>query len=336
MLEKSFDIGKRHVGNDGDLFVVAEAGSNFNQSLDTAKKLIDVAAAAGTDAVKFQLFSADVLYPDGGRVHEQFKALELNPAWVPILADHAADQGVEFMASAFDAPSIQTLNDVGVPAHKMASSETTNLRLIRKMAQTGKPLIISTGMCNLSDIVDAVSLAQVSGCSQIALMQCGSVYPLQPEDVHLRVLDTFRSIAACPVGFSDHTLGIAAALAAVGRGASIIEKHFTLDRNSVGPDHFYALEPAELSRLILNLREASMALGSSEKVMLSQERKVGRRLGLYAANKIEAGRVILRSDLVARRPALGIDARFIEVVAGSTSLKDVSKDQPMSWQMVGD
>ena len=335
MLQRAFNVGKRSISNNGDLLVIAEAGSNFNQDLDTSKRLIDVAAKAGADVVKFQLFSADVLYPGGGDTHAHFKAVELDPTWVPILARHATSQNIAFMASAFDAEAVQLLEDVDVPAHKVASSEVTNLKLIRQMSLTGKPLFISTGMCNLSDIHDAVFAAHALGSYQIALMQCGAVYPLPPQDANLRVMDVLESTFMCPVGYSDHTLGIGVSIAAVGRGASVIEKHFTLDREATGPDHFYALEPHELVRFISLLREAHAALGSPIKRVLPQERKYGRRYGLYAARDICAGSILTSDDLVAKRPAIGIDQRLIETVLGAKCLYDISEDEPILWAAIG-
>ena len=335
MRQSDFNISGRVIGDGEHLLIIAEAGSNFNQNLDTGKHLIDAAARAGADAVKFQLFSADELYPSGGEMHAAFKAAELDPAWVPILAEHADDRSLAFMASAFDTKSVQILNDVDVPAHKVASSEVTNLKLIRKMSQAGKPLIISTGMCDLSDVHDAVLVAEASGCSEIALMQCGAVYPLPPEDANLRVMDVLKATFSCPVGFSDHTLGMGISVAAVGRGASVIEKHFTLDRSSKGPDHFYALEPDELNLFVANLREARLSLGSPIKRMLPQERKAGRRYGLYAARDISAGTVLSRDDLAIQRPAAGVDRRFFEVVVGATCLHDVPKDAPINWSEIG-
>ena len=172
-------------------------------------------------------------------------------------------------------------------------------------------------------------------CSQVALMQCGAVYPLPPEDAHLRVMDVLQASFSCPVGFSDHTMGIGVSVAAVGRGASLIEKHFTLDRSSEGPDHFYALEPSELDRFVANLRDAHSALGAPIKKILPQERKTGRRYGLYAARDLSAGSVFSEDDLVVRRPAAGIDGRFVQVVVGATCLNDICKDAPINWDEVG-
>lgn len=334
LLDPIFDINGRTIGVGHSPFVIAEAGSNFNQDLDTGKRLIDAAAKSAADAVKFQLFRADALYPDGGDIHAAFKAVELDPDWVPVLARHAADQGLAFMASAFDLESLGVLEAVGVAAHKVASSETTNLKLVRAMAATGKPLFVSTGMCDLADVDEAVTAIEESGCARVVLLQCGAVYPLPPEDANLRVMDTLATAYGCPVGFSDHTLGVAVSTAAVGRGASAIEKHFTLDRSAEGPDHFYALEPDELDRFVSGIRDAHAALGGAVKRMLTQERSGGRRDGLYAARDIAAGTVLTARDVAVRRPAVGMRGRFLGVVLGSVCARDVAKDAPIDWDAV--
>ena len=335
-LALSFAVGDHCIGNWRRPFVIAEAGSNFNQNLDTGKRLIDAAALSGASAVKFQLFRADELYPDRGSAHAAFKAVELNPDWVPHLSEHAKVQDLVFMASAFDPKSLQVLENVSTLVHKVASSELTNLKLVRKMARTGKPLIMSTGMCDLGDVHNAIEVAGISGCSEIALMQCGAVYPLPLEDVHIRAIDLMRSTFACPVGFSDHTLGFVAAIAAVGCGASIVEKHFTLDKNAVGPDHYFALEPEELTRFVAHIREAYVALGLPVKKMLRQEQLEARRSGLYAARDIASGTILSREDIISRRPAIGVRDRFESVVLGTKCMTDIPKDAAITWDAMGD
>ena len=206
-LNKTFDVNKVTVGGSNEPYFIAEAGSNFDQDLNTGLHLIDIAADAGANAVKFQLFRADALYPDGGKIHAAFKAVELNPDWVPKLAEHAASQHLTFLASAFDPESIKVLESIGVPAHKIASSETTNLKLLDQFAETGKPLFLSTGMCDLIDVQDAVARCLARGNNQIALLQCGAMYPLPPEHAHLRAMDLFRNVFATPVFQNPLELG---------------------------------------------------------------------------------------------------------------------------------
>lgn len=330
MLEPAFDISGRRIGAEAPPFVIAEAGSNFDQSLEKAMRLIDAAADAAADAVKFQLFRAEALYPAGSEMHGVFKALELKPDWLSRLTQRAKSRGLIFLASAFDAQSLETLERLNVPAHKVASSEATNPRILGAMARTGKPLIVSTGMCDGADIADAVQICLAAGNRRVALLQCCSVYPLPINDANLRVMDMLATHYGGAVGYSDHTLGNTAAIAAVARGACIIEKHFTLDRTSNGPDHFYALEPAELKRFVADLRDAHAALGSAFKGLLPDERKYGRREGLYAARDIATGQILEAADIAVRPPALGARARFAAAAVGARTRRRIAKDEPIA------
>lgn len=334
-MKNNVSIAGRPVNDQHSPFVIAEAGSNFNQDFDTARRLIDVAAEAGAHAVKFQLFRADVLYPGGGELHKIFKSVELNPDWVPLLNEHAKSQGLHLLASAFDKASVDVLESINVAAHKIASSETTNLGFLHYVASKGRPIIISTGMCDMVDVEEAVNVSLGAGNSEIILLQCGAMYPLPPEMANLRVLKTLTDAFHCPVGFSDHTLNTSIAKVAVGMGANLFEKHFTLDRSAPGPDHFYALEPKELKLYIDGINEAYQALGSHIKEMLPQEKELGRREGLYAARDIEAGEILTAADISIRRPALGLRARYAPMVAGAVAKHRLKKDEPFTWNGIG-
>jgi sialic acid synthase SpsE len=332
MLERELKIGRRTIGAGTPPFIIAEAGSNHGQSLDTALRLVDAAARTGVDVVKFQLFQADALYPSGGEMHALFKSLELSRDWVPRLKAHAEEQGLLFMASAFDRGSVDVLEQAGVAAHKVASSEATHFALLAHIARAGKPMIVSTGMCDLVDVSEAVTVCEEMGNRSLVLLQCGTVYPLPPDQVHLRAMDLMHETFGCPVGFSDHTLGIHASVAAVARGAAVIEKHFTLDRQSPGPDHFYALEPAELEALVRACRETYSALGSRTKELLPEEKRLGRREGLYAARDLPRGTRLAASDIASKRPATGIRARHRDKVVGATLKEDVRSGEALEWQ----
>lgn len=334
MLRKELTIDKTPVGGDAAPYVIAEAGSNFNQDLDTARRLIDVAAEAGANAVKFQLFCADRLYPNGGELYDIFKSVELNSNWVPVLASYARERGLHFTASAFDIQSFEVLEGIGVPFHKVASSETTNLQFLHRVAASGKPVVISTGMCDMVDVEEAVNVCLGVGNDQVMLLQCGAMYPLPPELANLRVLASFAERFGCPVGFSDHTLGQATATTAVALGGAVFEKHFTLDRSAKGPDHFYALEPGELKAYVAAVHEAHQALGHPVKEMLPKERELGRREGLYAARTMKTGEVVTAADVVAKRPAIGLRARYAAAVVGAIVSKPVEKDQPLTWDVL--
>lgn len=334
MLLNEFTIAGCPVGGQSTPYIIAEVGSNFNQSLDTARRLIDVAADSGVNAVKFQLFCADILYPNGGELHDTFRSIELDPGWVPELDQHAREQGIAFMASAFDMGSVDVLEAVETPAHKIASSETANLPYLHYVASKGRPIIISTGMCDMVDVEEAVNVCLGAGNRQVVLLQCGAMYPLPPDLANLRVVVAFAERFRCPVGFSDHTLGHAAAVAAIGLGASVFEKHFTLDRASQGPDHFYALEPGELKTYVAALREGYQALGSPTKEMLPKERELGRREGLYAARDLAAGETLRVEDIAVHCPAIGLRARYGKTLIGARLMRKVGKDEPLDWDAI--
>lgn len=331
MLEKQIKIENTLVGSDFAPYVIAEVGSNFDKNLDKARKMIDVAKESGANAVKFQLFQAEVLYPNKDDLYDIFKSIELNAEWVPLLNEHARDQGLHFMASAFDMVSVDVLQAVNTPAHKVASSETTNLGFLHKLASTKKPIIISTGMCDMVDVEEAVNACLGAGNNQIVLMQCGAMYPLPNELVNLRVIQTLAQRFNCPIGFSDHTLDSLAAIAAVGLGATVFEKHFTLDKKSAGPDHFYAVEPAELKSYISDIHKAHEALGSGVKQLLPKERELGRREGIYLARNMAAGEIIRAEDVVIKRPALGLRSRYASMILGAKLKVSMEMNQPINW-----
>ena len=334
MLDKEFFIGNFLVGNYGEPFIIAEAGSNHNQSLDTARQLIEAAAKAGAGAVKFQLFIADKLYPREHKLYNIFKSIELNRDWIPKLVKHASECDVQFLASAFDTDSVDLLDQSGVGAFKIASSEAVNFSLLAHTVKKGRPIIISSGMCDMIDVIEAVNFCESQGASSIALLQCGAVYPLEPEQAHLRVMDSFRSVFTVPVGYSDHTLGLSTPVAAVSRGACIIEKHFTLDKASEGPDHFYALDPAELTEMIKMVKEAHAALGSHEKFMLHQEREFGRRKGLYTAFDLKKGDILDEKKIEIKQPAVGLRERHLDKIVGLKVVRNLSKGTPLNWDNI--
>jgi len=334
LLNNELKIAETTVGGNASPYIIAEVGSNFDKNFDKAKKLIDVAREAGANAVKFQLFRADVLYPNRDGLYDIFKSIELDAEWVPLLNKHAKDQGLHFIASAFDMDSVKVLELINTPAHKVASSETTNLGFVHKLASTGKPVIISTGMCDMVDVEEAINACLGAGNDQIILLQCGAMYPLPNDLVNLRVIQSLAQRFNCPVGFSDHTLGQVAAIAAVGLGAKVFEKHYTLDKNGVGPDHFYAMEPAELKSYVSAIHEAHEALGSGEKQMLPKEKELGRREGLYLMRDMNKGETITAADIISRRPASGLRARYVSAVIGAKLIQSVEKDQALNWDVL--
>jgi len=255
-------------------FIIAEAGSNHNQDFDMAIKLIDVAAEAKADAVKFQIYSADTLYPKralkfpslrGENVYNLLKSTEFPRERLPELSEYAAKKGIMFLATPFDCAAVGELDEIGVPAFKIASFEITDLDLLKYTASKQKPMIVSAGMANMGDIEDAIGAIRSVGNDDIVLLHCNSLYPTPPDAVNLRAIATIREAFKLPVGFSDHTLGIHISLAAAAMGACVIEKHFTLDRSLPGPDHSFAIEPDELKEMVRCIREIDTAKGSGIK-----------------------------------------------------------------------
>ena len=338
-------IGDKIVGHDEPCFIIAEAGSNHNGSLEQAKKLVDVAAEAKADAVKFQIFKAESLYskytPEfsylkGQNTYELIKSIETPREWIKELAEYCKSKNIIFFASPFDFEAIDIL-DKYVPAFKIASFEITDLELLKYAAEKGKPMIISTGMANLGEIEDAITAIRSVGNENIILLHCNSLYPTPVEIANLRAIETMRTAFKVPVGFSDHTLGIHIPIAAVAMGACLIEKHFTLDRTLPGPDHSFAIEPDELKEMVRCIREVEKAKGSGIKEksdLESEEMYVKARRSIHAKVDIPKGTKITRDMLIIKRPGYGIKPKFIDMVVGREAKKDIREDEWVTWDAV--
>ncbi len=348
-------------------FVIAEAGVNHNGSVDMALSLVDVAAHAGADAVKFQTFKADKLTTasarkaayqvtntsSDGSQHEMLRALELSDSAHEVIAQRCRDRGIRFMSTAFDSESLAMLGRLGMPALKIPSGDITCAPLLLQAASMGLPLIMSTGMSNLADIESALGVlafgltnedqplgrrsfeaayASAAGrqalANRVTLLHCVTQYPAPASAVNLRAMDTLKAAFGLPVGYSDHTEGIDVSLAAVARGATVIEKHFTLDRQLPGPDHRASLEPDELRRLVTGIRTVEAALGSTVKCPAEEEvdnRAVARR-SLVAARKITRGQAISAEDIACKRPGTGLSPLDLWDIAGRTAHRDYEPD----------
>jgi len=338
-------IADKLIGDGQPCFIIAEAGANHNRNLDMAKELIDAAVEAGADAVKFQTYSAETLYsrktPKFSYLKDQdvwqlIKAIELPREWQGYLADYCQKKGIIFLSTPFDFRAVDELAELNVPAYKIASFELVDLTLLRYTAQKGKPVIISTGMANLGDIEDAIKAIRQEHNDQIALLHCNSLYPTPAGVVNLKAIDNMGAAFGLPVGFSDHTLGITIPIAAVARGAKIIEKHYTLDRNLPGPDHPFALEPDELKNMVTAIREVEAALGHGRKERAPEEEEMytkGRR-SIIAAQDIPQGTVIIREMLTVKRPGYGIAPKYIDLVVGRTAKRDIETDEPITWNEI--
>jgi N-acetylneuraminate synthase/N,N'-diacetyllegionaminate synthase len=340
-------VGDRLVGEGRPVFVVAEAGVNHNGDPDLAKRLVDAAAAAGADAVKFQTYRTDALVtrdaPKAGYQAEATGAggqramlarLELSAAAHSELRDRSRERGLTFFSTPFDEASADLLERIGVPMFKVPSGEITNLPLLRHVAAKGRPVILSTGMSTLDEVVRAVDVVRGAGDPPLALLHCVSAYPAPAAETNLRAMDTLRARFGCPVGLSDHTLGTAVAIAAVARGAVIIEKHLTLDKTLPGPDHRASLDPGEFSTLVESIRTVESALGDGVKQPAPSEldtRQVARK-SLVTARSIRAGERLAAADITVKRPGTGIEPADLPRVLGRALRHDLAADQLISWE----
>jgi len=342
-------IANRFIGKGQPIFIIAEAGVNHNGSLKMAKKMVDAAKAAGVDAVKFQTYKTEELVTHGAPKaayqkralpkNSQFamlKRLELPETAFRQLLAHCRRKEIMFMSTPFDPTSAEFLNELGLQTFKIASGELTNIPLLKQIAAYGKPIILSTGMADLIEIRQAVAAIYASGNRKLALLHCTTNYPVSFSEVNLRAIDTLKQAFNVPVGYSDHTLGIEIAGAAAALGASIIEKHFTLDRSLSGPDHKASLTPGELSEMVRSIRNVQRSMGNGIKQAQGIERgnKRAVRKSIVAAVNIDQGVRITDEMLAIKRPGSGISPAFFSRISGSKARKNIKKDQLLSWDKV--
>ena len=347
---QSVALGRCIVSSDSPAFIIAEAGLNHNGSLKLAIELIDAAKNAGCSAVKFQTYSA------GGRVSRavkgnryaeelidleestfnMLKRLELSKKQHEKLFAHAKKQGIEIFSTPFDLKSVDMLENLGVSFYKISSMDLVNLPLIKKVAETGKPLIISTGMSTLGQIEDAVGVVRDAGNPNLILLHCISSYPAAVQDMNLAVMDTLKKAFGVPVGLSDHSIGITVASVALALGASVIERHFTLDRFMEGPDHILSSDPDEMKELVRVSHLVPLIKGSPEKVILGSERETINRFKkcLYAAVDIPVGKKITERMIAVKGPGGGILPKYMDVVVGKKTNSDIKKDHPIEWSHI--
>jgi N-acetylneuraminate synthase len=325
-------IGARLVGPGQPVFVIAEAGVNHNGNLDMAHSLVDAAAQAGADAVKFQTFKAERMVTPGAPKaeyqkqtteaaeshYEMLQRLELSPKAHGDLMARCQEKGILFMSTPFDEESVDLLDSLGVLAFKVSSGEITNWPFLEYIARKGKPIILSTGMSYLSEVDEAARVIRRTGWDQLVLLHCVSNYPANPVDVNLRAMQTMAAAFQVPVGYSDHTLGIEIALAAVALGACVIEKHFTLNRNLPGPDHRASLEPDELVGLVQGIRTVEAALGHGRKEPAASEANTtaAARKSLVAACDVPGGTTLAKQLVLAKRPGSGLSPALLPLVLG--------------------
>lgn len=325
------------------VIIIAEAGVNHNGDLEIAKKLIDTAAIAGANYVKFQTFRPENIVSRYAKKAayqkettdntesqlEMLKKLELKKEYHPVLIEYAKRKGIQFLSTPFDLDSIDFLAALDLPLFKIPSGDITNLPYLEKIGKLQKPVILSTGMSTLAEVEKAVGVLRKSGCSEISVLHCNTEYPTPYEDVNLKAMITLRDKLSIPVGYSDHTPGIEVPIAAVAMGAEIIEKHFTLDRNMEGPDQKASLEPDELKAMVRAIRNIEKALGSPEKTVSDSELKniTIARKSIVAKEKISKGDIFTIDNITVKRPGNGISPmRWYEVI-GKKAIKDFEEDE---------
>jgi sialic acid synthase SpsE/UDP-galactopyranose mutase len=350
-LNKKVEIAGVSIGKGEKTFIIAEIGLNHNGDIQVAKKLIDEAVKAGADAVKLQSYKSKLRIAKDGKTsryvekilgteetdYEMLKKNELSYHQTEELFSYAKDRIIIFSAP-FDIESAEELEKLDVDCYKIASFDLVNLPLIRKIALLGKPMIISTGMSFLSEVEDVLREVTSCGNDNIILLQCTSSYPCPPESMNIRAIDTMRqSFNDIPVGLSDHVIGDTVSLAAVARGSSVIEKHFTLDKRMEGPDHILSLEPAEFKEMVSRIRLIESALGDGIKQPAPSEIStiIRFRKTMYSKNKLKKGAVFTKEDIVYKGPAYGIYAKYEEIALGLAIIKDIPEDTPITWAILG-
>lgn len=336
---REIEIDGRKIGPGHPCFVIAEAGVNHNGSCEMAHALVDVAAEAGADAVKFQTFKAErIVTPDAPKAdyqlqttgvsesqYEMLRRLELSRELHQELMAYCQKKGILFMSTPFDDESADFLAELGIPVFKIASGEITNLPFLDHVARKRKPMIVSTGMAGLGEVETAVNTIEKAGNRSLALLHCVSNYPTDPADANLRAMHTMATAFGVPVGYSDHTLGIEVAIAAVALGACVIEKHITLDRNLPGPDHRVSVEPDELVSLVRAVRVVEAALGHGRKEPAASETKTAAvaRKSLVAARDLPAGTRLTKELVSIKRPGTGQPPSMLPHLIGRVLRVDV-------------
>ncbi|SEI24026.1 pseudaminic acid synthase [Pseudomonas asplenii] len=347
----SFKIGQRVIGPDAPPFVIAEMSGNHNQSLEVALQIVDAAAKAGAHALKLQTYTADTMTLDlaegeffikdpgslwaGSSLYELYEKAHTPWEWhAPIFA-RAKALGMLAFSTPFDETAVDFLESLDVPAYKIASFENTDLPLIRRVAATGKPLIISTGMASVAELDETVRAARAAGCRDLVLLKCTSTYPASPLNSHIRTIAHLQQLFGCQVGLSDHSMGVGVAVAAVALGATVVEKHFTLDRAAGGVDASFSLEPAELTSLVVETGRAWQALGQVRYGATEAEQKsLIYRRSLYVVQDVAKGEPFTAQNVRAIRPGLGLAPKHVDAVLGRNARVALKRGTPLVWSAI--
>ncbi|MGH2444664.1 MAG: pseudaminic acid synthase [Candidatus Limnocylindria bacterium] len=344
------EIAGRPIGDGAPTYVIAELSANHQHSFEAAVRLVEAAADAGADAIKLQTYTADTITIDSERpefriasgtvwdgrtLHDLYTEAATPWEWHEPLQRAATDHGMHFFSSPFDDSAVEFLDRLGVPAFKIASFEIVDMALIGRVARTGRPMIISTGMATLDEVTEAVATARENGARELALLKCTSAYPAPPEEANLCTIPAMATRFSAPVGLSDHTLGIAVPVAAVALGAVIVEKHLTLSRGDGGPDAGFSLEPSELREMVAAIRVTEKALGSVSYEPTERESpsRILRR-SLFVVEPVRAGETFTEHNVRSIRPGQGLHTRHLHEVLGARAARDVERGTPMHWGLI--
>lgn len=347
----NFKIGQRLVGPDASPFIIAEMSGNHNQSLDRALELVDAAAKAGAHALKLQTYTADTMTLDcrkpgfviedpgslwaGTQLYQLYGEAHTPWDWHAPIFERARSLGMIPFSTPFDATAVDFLESLGVECYKIASFENTDIPLIQKVAQTGKPMIISTGMATVAELHRSVSAARAAGCEHLVLLKCTSTYPAAPTNSNIATIPHMRELFDCQVGLSDHTMGIGVSVASVVLGATVIEKHFTLARADGGVDSTFSLEPEEVRQLVIESERAWQAVGGVNYGPGEAEKKsLQFRRSLYITQNLEAGAVLTTDNVRAIRPGFGLPPEHLEEVLGAKVRFEVERGTPLNWNLL--
>jgi pseudaminic acid synthase len=345
------EINGRRIGKGYPIYIIAEMSANHNQDFDQAIEFIEAAKEAGADAVKLQTYTPDTLTIDcdnehfkigrgtiweGRNLYDLYGAAYTPWQWQPKLKEVANDSGLDLFSTPFDHTAVDFLEEMQVPAYKIASFEIVDLPLVRRVAQTGKPIIMSTGMATLAEIDEAVCMAREAEATQIALLKCTSAYPAPPEEMNLCTIPHLAEAFNLLVGLSDHTLNIAVPIAAVALGACIVEKHLTLSRDHPGPDSSFSLEPHEFRAMVDAIRIAEKALGTVQYGVTDHEKasQVFRR-SLFVVQDMKRGDVFTKENVRSIRPGHGLHTRNLEQIIGRRASQNIERGTPLDWELVG-
>jgi pseudaminic acid synthase len=348
---REFEVMGRKIGPNQPPFIIAEMSGNHNQSLERALEIVEAAAKAGAHALKIQTYTADTMTlnldnkdfkiedPEslwkGNTLYQLYQQAYTPWEWHKPIFDRARELGMIPFSTPFDETAVDFLEELDVPMYKIASFENNDIPLIKKVASTGKPMIISTGMATVAELDETVRVAREAGCKDLILLKCTSTYPASPENTNILTIPHMRELFNCQVGLSDHTMGVGVAVASVALGATVIEKHFTLSRADGGVDSAFSMEPEEMKALVIETERAWQALGEVKYGPTEKEKaSLKFRRSIYAAKDIKAGDIFTKENIRVIRPGYGLEPKYYDLILGKTVKKDVKKGTPLSWDIL--